>query len=87
MHPLPELMLGPFAMTISAQPSVIFAAIFAVVCFGVAVTGFLSLDAIDDPVRRADSVGSACFWTFLAAIATTFGGNGGWMVRTHEGHR
>lgn len=74
-------------MTISAQLSVIIAAIFGVVCFGVAVTGFPSLDAIDDPVRRADSVGSAWFWTFLAAIATTFGGIGVWTVRTHKEHR
>ena len=71
-------------MRISVQLSVVIAAIFAVVCVSVAVTGFLSLDGMEDPVRRADSVGSAWFWTFLAAIATPFGGIGVWMVRTHK---
>ena len=72
-------------MKISAQLSVIISAIFAVVCFGVAIVGFMSLDGIDDPVRRADSIGFASFWAFLGAIATTFGGIGVWMVRTHKG--
>jgi len=71
-------------MKISAQLSVVIAAIFAVVCFGVAFTGFLSLDGIDDPVRRADGIGFAWFWAFLGAIATTFGVIGVWMVKTHK---
>ena len=74
-------------MKISAQMSVVIAAIFAVVCFSVAVTGFLSLDGIEDPVRRADSIGFAWFWTFLGIVATTFGGIGVWMVRTHKEDR
>jgi len=69
---------------ISAQLSVILAAIIAAVCFGVAITGFASLGDVEDPVRRSDSLGFACFWTFLGAIAAVFGAIGVWLVRTQK---
>lgn len=71
-------------MRISAKLSVIFAAIFAVICFGVAITGFTSVGDIEDPVRRSDSLGFAWFWTFLGCIAVAFGAIGVWLVRTHK---
>ena len=71
-------------MKISAQMSIIMAAIFAVVCFSVAADGFISSGSIEDPVQRADGYGFAWFWTFLGVIAVVFGALGVWMVRTHK---
>ena len=62
------------------------AAIFATICFSVAITGFSSLGDIADPVQRADGWGFAWFWTFLGVIALIFGAVGIWIVRTHKEH-
>ena len=71
-------------MKISAKLSVIFAAVFATICFSVAIAGFTSLGNIADPVQRADGLGFAWFWTFLGLVAVTFGVVGVWIVRTHK---
>jgi len=42
-------------MKLSLQATVIVSAIFAAVCFGVAITGFTSLGSIDDPTQLADA--------------------------------
>ena len=68
-------------MKISMQMSVILAAVFATVCFGVAISGFSSLAEITDPVQRADSSGFAWFWTFLGTVAVAFGALGAWLMR------
>jgi hypothetical protein len=47
----------------------VIAAIFAVICLGVAITGFTSLGDIADPTQAADARGFAWFWTFLASVA------------------
>jgi len=65
--------------------TVIFAAVFALICFGVAITGFASLGDIADPAQRDDGRGFAWFWTFLGVIATFFGALGWWIMRTHKG--
>ena len=64
--------------------SVIFSAIFAVVCFGVAITGFSSLGDVADTAQKADGFGFAWFWTFLGIVATFFGGLGWWFLKTHK---
>jgi hypothetical protein len=71
-------------LKISAQMSVVMAALFAIVCFAVAIQGFTSLDGIVDPALRADAIGFAWFWAFLGAVAVTIGAIGVWMVRTHR---
>ena len=71
-------------MKISAKMSVIMAAIFAGICFSVAITGFISSGDIADPAQRADGYGFAWFWTFLGVIAVVFGGLGVWIIRTHK---
>jgi hypothetical protein len=70
-------------MKISAKMSVILAAIFAIICFGVAITGFSSVGEIADPVQRADGWGFAWFWAFLGFVSVAFGALGVWMVKTH----
>lgn len=70
-------------MKISAKMSVVLAAIFAAVCFGVAITGFSSLGDIVDPAQRADGLGFAWFWTFLGVVGVAFGMLGVWIVKTH----
>lgn len=71
-------------MKISAKMSVVLAAIFATVCFGVAITGFSSLGDIADPAQRADGLGFAWFWTFLGVVGVAFGILGAWIVKTHK---
>ena len=71
-------------MKISAKMSIIFAAIFAGVCFSVAITGFVSSGEIADPVQRTDGYGFAGFWTFLGVIGLVFGALGVWIIRTHK---
>jgi len=70
-------------LKVTAKVSIVLAAIFAAICFGVALTGFSSLGEIADPVQRADAKGFAWFWAFLGFIGITFGGVGVWLVRTH----
>ena len=65
--------------------TVIISAVFAVVCFGVAITGFFSLDAIADAKQRDDGRGFAWFWTFLGVVATFFGTLGWWIMRAQKG--
>jgi hypothetical protein len=72
-------------MKISAKMSVILAAIFATICFAVAITGFGSLGDIVDPQQKSDAWGYAWFWTFLGIVAVLFGALGIWIVKTHEG--
>ena len=62
----------------------IMAAIVAVICFGVAITGFTSLDHITDSTQLADAKGFACFWAFLASLATAFGVLAWWIARTSK---
>jgi hypothetical protein len=64
--------------------SVVMAAIFAAVCFSVAITGFTSLGDIADPVQKADAVGFAWFWAFLGAVAVVVGALSLWILRTHK---
>ena len=71
-------------MKISAQMTVVMAAIFAVICYGVAITGFLSLGDIADATQKADAKGFAWFWAFLGSVATVFGLLAVWMVRTQK---
>jgi len=68
-------------MRVSAKLSVIIAAIFAVVCFSVAVDGFSSLGHISDPTQLADAKGFAWFWAFLGSIGVVFGAVGLWLMR------
>ena len=71
-------------MRITAKLSVIIAAIFAVICFGVAITGFSSIGDITDPVQRSDGLGYAWFWTFLGSVAVVFGAIGLWIAKSHR---
>ena len=65
--------------------TIVMAAIFAAICFGVAITGFTSIGEIADPAQRADGLGFAWFWTFLGVIAVALGAVSFWIVRTQEG--
>jgi hypothetical protein len=69
-------------MRISAQLTMVMAAIMALLCFGVAITGFTSLGEITDPEVLSDARGFALFWAFLGIIAVVFGLASWWIVRT-----
>jgi len=69
-------------MQISAKVAMIGAAVFAALCLGVAITGFLSLGDIADPQQAADARGFAWFWTFLGGVAVVFGLLSWWSLRT-----
>jgi len=62
--------------------SIVIAAIFAVICFGVAITGFSAIGEMTDPVQVADAKGFAGFWAFLGTIAVVLGAVSVWIVRT-----
>jgi hypothetical protein len=66
--------------------TMVIAAVFAVVCLGVAITGFTSLGDIADPAQAADAKGFAWFWTFLAGVAIALGLLSWWIVRTQRGN-
>ena len=59
----------------------ILAAVFAVLCLGVAITGFMSLGNITDAEQLADAKGFAWFWTFLACVAIGLGLLSLWLTR------
>jgi hypothetical protein len=71
-------------LKITAQFSIVMAAIFAAICFGVAITGFNSLAGITDPAQLGDAKGFAWFWAFLGSVAVVFGAVGIWIVRTEK---
>ena len=73
---------GETGMRISAQMTIYVAAVFALVCFGVALNGFTSLGGIDDPAILSDAKGFAWFWAFLGFIAVGMGAVSWWLVRT-----
>ena len=56
--------------------------IFAVICLGVAITGFTSLGDISNPTEAADARGFAWFWTFLGGVAIALGLLAWWVART-----
>jgi hypothetical protein len=66
----------------SLQATVFVAAIFAAVCFAVAITGFTSLGDIADPIQLADAKGFAGFWAFLGGVALFFGALAWWLARS-----
>jgi hypothetical protein len=60
------------------------AAIFAIVCFGVAITGFSSMGHITDPTQAADARGFAWFWAFLGTVAVALGTLSLWILRSQK---
>lgn len=72
-------------MKLSMRLTVIVAAVFAVIALGVAITGFVSLGNIDDPVRLSDAKGFAWFWTFLAGVAIALAGLAWWTSTRDDG--
>jgi hypothetical protein len=60
-------------MRLSLRATMIFAAIFAAICLGVAITGLVSLGSLTDPTAIEDAKGFAWFWAFLGTIALALG--------------
>jgi hypothetical protein len=71
-------------LKISAQMTIGIAAIFAIVCFGVAIAGFSSMGDITDPAQAADARGFAWFWAFLGAVAVALGTLSLWILRAQK---
>lgn len=71
-------------MKISAQMTIVMAAIFALVFFGVAITGYNAIGEMTDPVQIADAKGFTMFWAFLGCVAVVMCAVSVWMVRTHK---
>ncbi len=69
-------------MKITAHMAVVIAVVFSLVCFGVAIQGFTSLDGISDPEQLADAKGFAWFWAFLGAVGVASGLGSHWIART-----
>jgi hypothetical protein len=68
-------------MKVTAIAAMWMCAIFALVCFGVAITGFNAASTMPDALEREASLGYAWFWAFLGAVAVVFGILS-WMIKT-----
>jgi len=64
--------------------TMVIAAVFAILCYGVAITGFSSIGEMTDPAQVADAKGFAWFWAFLGTVAVAFGAVSWWIVRTQN---
>jgi hypothetical protein len=62
--------------------TIVIAAFFAIICYGVAITGFSAIGEIADPAQAADAKGFAWFWAFLGTVAVVLGAVSLWIVRT-----
>ena len=60
-------------MYVSARIAVWLCALFALVCLGFALRGFLALPSTSDPQERDLISGYAWYWTFLGLVALVFG--------------
>ncbi len=58
--------------------------VFALVCLGVAMTGFLSLDEITDATQLADAKGFAWFWAVLGGIGIAAAVTARWLVQRDD---
>lgn len=74
-------------MKVSAQIAAILAVVFALVCYGVAFTGFASLDEITEAQAASDAKGFAWFWAFLGTIGVVFGAISWWMFKGQNKER
>jgi hypothetical protein len=64
--------------------TIVVAAVFAIICYGVAITGFSSIGEMTDPVQAADAKGFAWFWVFLGTVAVALGAVSMWIVQTQN---
>ena len=71
-------------MKLSLRMTVVAGLIFAAVCLSVAITGFVSMGEIQDPVQLSDAKGFAWFWAFLGGVALLFAALAQWMARTQK---
>ena len=74
-------------MKLSAQFTMVAGAIFAIICFAVAVNGFMSMADISDAQVASDARGFAWFWAFLGVVALTFAVVSWWMAKNKTGDR
>jgi len=72
-------------MRLSLQMTMVGGLIFALVCLGVAVSGFLSLSEITDATQLADAKGYAWFWAVLGGIGLVVAVVGRWLIRSDAG--
>jgi len=71
-------------MHISPKFAAFAAAPFALICFGVALNGFLSMGELTDPEQIADARGYIGFWLFLAVIAVISGVLSWWLMSAQQ---
>ncbi len=60
------------------------AAIFALIAFGVALTGYNAIGVMTEPQQIADAKGLAMFWAFLGCIAVIMCAISIWITRTRN---
>jgi phosphotransferase system glucose/maltose/N-acetylglucosamine-specific IIC component len=60
-------------MYVSARIAVWLCGLFALVCLGFALRGFLALPSTSDTQERDLISGYAWYWTFLGVVALVFG--------------
>jgi len=71
-------------MKITAQLAFWASIVFAVICLGVALSGFSQLDSIEDEATRADGRGYALFWLFLGTVAVASALASRWVAKRED---
>lgn len=71
-------------MKFSAHLNTWIAAVFAIICYGVAFTGFSSIGDMTDAAQVADASGFAWFWAFLGSVAVALAAASMWILRTQK---
>jgi len=64
--------------------TVVIAAFFALICYGIAITGFSAIGDMADQAQIADAKGFAWFWVFLGTVAVVLGAVSVWIIRTQQ---
>ena len=71
-------------MQITVKIAIYGAIVFALVCLGVAINGFVQTGDLTDPKLVSDGRGFAFFWLFLAAVCAAIAAATWWISRTPE---
>ena len=71
-------------MQITVKIGIVTSLIFALLCLGVSVNGFIQSAALTDPKLVSDGRGFAFFWLFISGVCVAIAYGTWWISRTPE---
>lgn len=69
-------------MQITVKIGVYGAIVFALICLGVSIHGFVQTSDLTDPKLISDGRGFAFFWLFLSVVCVAIAGATWWIGKT-----